>query len=43
MKGGLGSGAMLFLYKATHRDVSLDTVGMKSKKQNFFDYSSKGW
>lgn len=32
MKGGLSSGAMLFLYKATQGDVSLDTVGMKSRK-----------
>ena len=33
MKGGLGSGAMLFLYKATRGDVSLDTAGTKSRKQ----------
>lgn len=33
MKGGLGFGAMLFLYKATQGDVSLDTVGMKSRKR----------
>lgn len=33
MKGGLGFGAMLFLYKATQGDVSLDTAGMKSRKR----------
>lgn len=33
MKGGLGSGAMLFLSKATQGDVSLDTAGVKSRKQ----------
>lgn len=33
MKGGLGSGAMLFLYKATRGDVSLDTAGVRSRKQ----------
>lgn len=32
MKGGLGSGVMPFLYKATPGDVSLDTAGMKSRK-----------
>lgn len=32
MKGGLSSGAMPFLYKATPGDVSLDTAGIKSRK-----------
>lgn len=33
VKSGLCSGAMLFLYKATQGDVSLDTVGAKSRKK----------
>lgn len=33
MKGGLSSGAVLFLNKATQGNVSLDTAGMKSRKQ----------
>lgn len=32
MKGGLTSCVMLFLYMAAQGDVSLDTVGMKSRK-----------
>lgn len=32
VKGGLSPGAMLLLYKATEGDISLDTVGMKSRK-----------
>lgn len=32
VRGGFSSCAMLFLYKAIQGDVSLDTVGMKSRK-----------
>lgn len=41
-KGGLSSGAMLFLYKATQGNVSLDTAGMKSRKQIFSITTPRG-